>query len=533
MAVELKTPAEARPILDVYRKSEVDALVAAAEGDANDALTAATAASAAVAGKADRSVRATAAGRVLAEDSAGQAMIVTDGDGKVDFEPSDDLRRRLGVATMANATIGVFPAGQSNVASINEQFGSAPDIVSRGRVRSRRRHPQIMMPNNGLGVHGTSLVTDGLVSGRNRSIETFGPFTDFVPADERINQRPGEKVAWSWFVPAAETLLDCLGEDLPEVVVCSIGNGSQPLDEADAPERVGLHIDTSDSETVFFTRAVDVITTAIDIAADRGKPMTHAFIPFIWGNAVFEESPGFVPLADAATSAETWAAQIDAYFTALKAAIAAHDDTVNVVFLVVAPHGNSVRGDYPVRLAARLVAEDRTDTWLVGSDYVQTFDGTHYTEDGKALMGALIGQAMHAVLMERMWSIPRLSIARSGQTITLTSAIPLREVPWFPTGNAVKGLYLTSGTITAATMPDAYTITLSCSGVDTGDFLGIGYRPPISGETAVPSPTTLDDLPRYPRAFSPFALLRQTCWSGVLPGQEMPVFLDPQVLEVP
>jgi hypothetical protein len=106
-------------------------------------------------------------------------------------------------------------------------------------------------------------------------------------------------------------------------------------------------------------------------------------------------------------------------------------------------------------------------------------------------------------------------------------------VPWFTTGGAPKGITLSAGTVTSVTLVDGRRIVVECSGVDTGDYLALGYRAAIGGEAAVAIPASLTDPPAFARAFHPFALLERTCWSRTLPGREMPVFLDPQIKEIP
>ena len=505
-----------------------------AADDALDALISAEEAARIAADDALTRVTATVAGRVTTEDSTGQALQIIPGgpDGGVDFVPARALLDRFDAPEWINATIGIATAGQSNGGgSIVEQEVADP-FIPRGRPWARRSATGVYMPNAGLGVHDVSAITDFLTDALTNPIATFGPITGFVPADERVNPKAGPKPMWSFSVPAAETFLALRRTGKPDVVVSAIGNGSQPLIKPNGSDRVGLHEDHLGNKTAFYNRAVHVLTRMIEIAAERGKPMTDLFITFDWGESVYGADPGF---AGTPAERDLYRDQIDAYFTDIKAEVAAVDPDVRVHFLITQPGGNITRGNYPVRLSGDAVAAIRSDTWVIGAGFDDLFDAVHRTEDGKARAGTRYGYAIEAVLRERMWRMPSISIARSGTTITLTSDQPLREIWEFRPGGSAKGFTLSAGaaTIQSVTLVDGFTLRVETDVSAAGQFLALGYRGAIGGEAAIVAPSVLTDPDAWPRAVHPFALARISCPSITLPGRDVPIYVTSRYWEVP
>ncbi len=431
-------------------------------------------------GKAEHESRWTQKGEVTTDDAANAALVMYSrgnvypgSRGGFFSQPSLLLRRSLMAPNLADETYLYLEDGQS----------LAGTVYGGGRLAGiGNRFGRVEMPNDILGVPGSQ---DGTTN-YGDALPTTG-IHGFVPADDRVNPDPpaggtAPRPLQSVAIPAAATLLRLMEDDLPHVVVRTVGANGQPfVENYGGGGDTGLHLQSDlVTKTVIYDRKITAITEMINRASALGRPVTKIFICFHHGQ---EEQTD---------TAAVYQAKLEAYIDDTDASIAAVDSTIDIYWLLSQNGGNTTRSDREPRKAIFDTAQSvgYEHVYYSGTEYPYPLtDSVHWTNKAKVMFGELEGACAHAILRGRPWTVPTVAAAGSGSDIlcTVTADHDFEIQEMFTTGEAYKGFTISGGsqTITGHTITDINTFTLHLdSALAGGEVLRHAYRNLVGAESA-------------------------------------------------
>ncbi|MBC2593673.1 hypothetical protein H5P28_05295 [Ruficoccus amylovorans] len=320
----------------------------------------------------------------------------------------------------------------------------------------------VFMPEDGKGTRG--------LMGKAPS----APMAALVPAVDDKSSFYVQSVV----LPAGLTFIELWqGEGAPAVLVRSEAKGGQPfLGEVGRDNSYGLH--TKDGvKTQSYLNLVNSIKEMVALAQADGMPVQVIYIPFTHQEA------------DRGLPGEVYLAQMRAFMADVEADLAPLN--IPVVWLLDQAGGTTgggSGGNWPNRLVLQQAADESDNIYLIGPRYpYPIFDNIHWTNQGKAMYGELLGYAISQIYQGKAFEPARLENAvLDGATIRLSfkSQNPLVfDESEFPIKASVKGFTLNGVTngakIESADIsgPREVTVTLDKAPEGKDMTLRYAYRP--------------------------------------------------------